>query len=191
MRHDTWPGVVSAADREWQYDLRHRRGRIGERRMAEWFRRQPKTRFVPGVPGHTTTSSGPDGLVWRVDAKGGVWGSVLLVDNKAIRSRAGTVGHVSAFTPRSLSLSLPRLIAAFAPGGVHARKQGAVEVRRRLCLLLAAARAALASGGPLAVPPGVRLLVTNANGLSTGVRAPGVQFADIAAATRGWEIGPL
>jgi hypothetical protein len=169
---------------QWLFENYSRRATTGERRMATWYRGN-KWHFLPGEPGHSWNSPGPDGIAWRDDGNGGI--EVDIVDNKALThprvpARGRLIRGVSALEPAALSGTLGRVLHALHHDAALKTLPQATKLRQTLMQ----AWQAMATGTPL--PAGVRRVVTNANGRSTGIsprlRQQGVGFRNIAAATR-------
>jgi hypothetical protein len=122
------------------------------------------------APYHLTQSPGPDAVAWK--RKGGRL-IMAIVDNKARRA-PGLVRRASGLTAPSLTLNLPTFIYALrrATGLRHAGVSQLLE-RVQIAARAAASRAEhqglRAEQGRIKLPPGVRLLVTNANGAATGI----------------------
>jgi hypothetical protein len=126
--------------------------------------------MVMRAPYHLPQSPGPDAVAWK--RKGGRL-ILVIVDNKAGR-RPGRVRRASGLTAPSLTLNLPTFIYALrrATGRRHAGVSQLLE-RVQIAARAATARAERqglrADQGRIELPPGVRLLVTNANGAATGI----------------------
>jgi hypothetical protein len=140
------------------------------------------------APYHRAGSHGPDAVAWRRRRPGqGLQPGlrVLILDNKA-GARPGLVSRASGLTAQSLNLNLPRFIYALRNAGPqHAGVADLLERTRRAAMFASAAaaqRGLQRAQGQIALPPGVRLMVTNANGHATGVSprlaALGIRFGN-------------
>jgi hypothetical protein len=115
---------------------------------------------VPGIPGHTLTSPGPDLIAWKKHGEM----EVRIIDNKS--GKQEPVTKASALMPQSLMRNLGPIIWSLRV--LYSRYPRVTEAKGLLWKTLGA----VIEGKPL--PPPVRLYVTNFDGQATRI-APALQ----------------
>jgi hypothetical protein len=110
---------------------------------------------VPGIPGHTLTSPGPDLIAWKKQGEM----ELRIIDNKS--GKQEPVTKASALMPQSLMRNLGPIIWSLRV--LYSRYPRVLEAKGLLWKTLGV----VIEGKPL--PPAVRLYVTNFDGQATRI----------------------